>query len=333
MTLAHAFLPPLDAQTPVWIDGYRLLDCIAEGGMGRIFRAFDEEAGRTVAVKLTRAGTVDEIAGLLREAAVLGRLQHPGIVRLVGDGVWNGTPWLAMELLDGRTLADEMDASGHRGRPRTTQTELGRGSGRLPAAAVRPSARSTYAPLLRDPRPIAAAGRLSEVAAIVIHMAAPLDYLHRRGFVHRDLKPANVVLRSDDGVARVTLLDFGLATRATAVRASDRGFVRWAGTMQYAAPEQIRGGPVDARADIYSLGCILYEMVTGLRPFDAGSEREVAQNHLQREAIAPSELVWGLPWQVDDLLMEMLAKTPSQRPASAGAAAARLAMAVRRQGV
>jgi serine/threonine protein kinase len=102
--------------------------------------------------------------------------------------------------------------------------------------------------------------------------------------------------------------------------------------MQYAAPEQIRGGPVDARADIYSLGCILYEMVTGLRPFDAGSEREVAENHLQREAIAPSELVWGLPWQVDDLLMEMLAKTPSQRPASAGGAAARLAMAVRRQG-
>jgi eukaryotic-like serine/threonine-protein kinase len=332
MALAQNRPPSVEPGAPGWIDRFRIADCIAEGGMGRVFRAYDTAAGRTVAIKLTRTGTIPEIASLLREAAVLRRVQHPGIVRLLGDGTWNGAPWLALELLDGHTLADEMDASGHRGRPRTTQTDVGgRRSLELPTpAASLPAARSAHAPLLRDPRPIAAAGRLNEVAAIVAQMAMALDHLHSRGLVHRDLKPANVFLRPGDGTTRVTLLDFGLSCRANAARPVDRRSTQRVGTMQYAAPEQIRGEPVDARADIYSLGCILYELATGLRPFEGDSEHEVAQKHLHRDAIPPSELVWGLPWSVESLLMEMLAKKPGERPASAGAAGARLALAVRR---
>jgi serine/threonine-protein kinase len=145
--------------------------------------------------------------------------------------------------------------------------------------------------------------------------------LHGRGLVHRDIKPANVFLR--DG-ARVTLLDFGLVCRASYARPVG-GDHLCVGTMEYAAPEQIVGDAVDARSDVYSMGCILYELVTGLRPFDGDSGHEVAQKHLHREPPAPSTLVSDLPGAIEDLLLEMLAKNPDDRPDSAGAAGRRLA--------
>jgi len=143
----------------------------------------------------------------------------------------------------------------------------------------------------------------------VVQLCQALDYVHALGLVHRDVKPANVLVGED---GRVTLLDFGLVcpTRgASRVGATAEICV---GTMEYAAPEQMRGESVDARADIYSLGCVLYELVTGQRPIDADSSREPA---------APSELVSGVPRELETLLLAMLAQRPDDRPSSAGAVA------------
>src|SRR5207249_3048275 len=145
-------------------------------------------------------------------------VDHPGIVRLREDGVSDGIPWMAMELLEGRTLCR----------------------------------------LIRSwwPGPRPAGGHLAEVFAIMRRLCLAVGHLHDRGIVHRDLKPANVMV-GDDG--RVTLFDFGLACAARDLMVDrERGSI-CIGTLEYAAPEQICGGAVDARADIYSLGCMLYE--------------------------------------------------------------------------
>jgi serine/threonine protein kinase len=314
-------------ELPPWLGGYRVLGQIAEGGMGRLYRALDTVNCRMVALKTPRANTLAESASLLREAATLKRLDHPGIVRLYADGTWDGVPWMAMELLEGRTLLAEMEAiweaaerpragAGRRWRSREISTT----PGRVGAQAARlGSPASPSAPC--DPRPVAAAGRLGTVASIIVELSTILDHLHGRGLVHRDIKPANVFLR--DG-ARVTLLDFGLVCRASYARPVG-GDHLCVGTMEYAAPEQIVGDAVDARSDVYSMGCILYELVTGLRPFDGDSGHEVAQKHLHREPPAPSTLVSDLPGAIEDLLLEMLAKNPDDRPDSAGAAGRRLA--------
>jgi serine/threonine protein kinase len=332
MRFAHAVQLADPPETPAWIGTYRIFDCIAEGGMGRVFRAQDTMTGRTVAMKLTRTGATAEMVALCREAEALRSLGHPGIVRFIDEGTWLGAPWLALELLEGRTLLDEMETSANRARYGSEKKQWPpRRSEELPTAPARARTSGVIRAQTRpESRPLVAAGRLNEVAAIVVELATILDHLHSRCLVHRDLKPANVFLRTAaDGGVRPTLIDFGLACRANTPRSAN-GPNHCVGTMSYAAPEQIRGDPVDARTDVYSLGCILYELVTGIRPFDGGSDQEVAQKHLYREAIAPSELVWGLPWQLEDLLLDMLAKKPSHRPTSAGAAGARLAVAAQR---
>jgi serine/threonine-protein kinase len=146
----------------------------------------------------------------------------------------------------------------------------------------------------------------------VVQLCQALDYVHALGLVHRDVKPANVLVGED---GRVTLVDFGLVCPARAAAAAGATAEICVGTMEYAAPEQIRGESVDARADIYSLGCVLYELVTGRRPIDADSSRDPA---------VPSELVSGVPRELETLLVAMLAQRPDDRPPRASEVAERL---------
>jgi serine/threonine protein kinase len=295
--------------------------------MGRIHRGLDTANGRMVAIKMPRTGGDVEVASLLREAATLRTVQHAGIVKVWGDGTWDSMPWIAMELLEGRTLLEEMQrvwegkagaGGGSKLRPRSEE---------LPTIPVRPHVlHRARMNTPRAARPRAAAGRFREASGVVTQLAAILDHIHARGYVHRDVKPSNVFLRE----GRVTLIDFGLACRAGTERPMQGREGLCVGTVQYAAPEQITGDAVDARTDVYSLGCVLYELVTGLRPFDGESTNEVAQKHLHRDPAPPSELVSELPGQLEDLLLEMLAKRPADRPATAGAAAARFATLVAR---
>ncbi len=155
--------------------------------------------------------------------------------------------------------------------------------------------------------------RTAEVLRIVGEVAAALGYLHERGIVHRDLKSANVLVLSD---GRVKLLDFGTAR----FLGDTQGITRqgeFVGTFAYASPEQVKGEPLDARSDLYSLGALFYRLVTGKKVFEGDTPHAVARLHVYQRPVPPIERVPALPAEVSDLVMHLLEKSPDARPASA----------------
>jgi Protein kinase domain len=151
-------------------------------------------------------------------------------------------------------------------------------------------------------------------AQILESAAAALDAIHAAGLVHRDVKPANILLAAGD---HVYLTDFGLARMALA-RESTAGSGRWAGSLHYAAPEQIRGGRVDARADVYALGGVLVFMLTSRVPFDRDSDEATLWAHVADPPPRPAEMRRGLPKAFDEVVSRAMAKSPDDRYASAG---------------
>ncbi len=152
-------------------------------------------------------------------------------------------------------------------------------------------------------------------ARIVARVADALDAAHARGLVHRDVKPANVLIADPDGEEHVYLTDFGLSVPTTR-GARDAG--GWAGTLAYLAPEQIDGGPLDARTDVYALGCVLFHALTGRPPFPTGDEDAALEAHRSAPPPAPSSFVEGLPPAMDAVVQRAMAKRPEDRFASAG---------------
>ena len=156
----------------------------------------------------------------------------------------------------------------------------------------------------------------AQVARILSQVADALDYAHSRGLIHRDVKPGNILVDSED---RVTLTDFGIARAVEGTRLTMTGMSL--GTPQYMSPEQIVGNPVDARTDVYSLGVVLYEMLTGRVPFTA--DTPVAVMHMQTNTPPPSPRTHmpSLPREVEQVVLRALAKDPGARYSSAGALA------------
>ena len=248
--------PAMDvlAELPGGAGAYQLKSLIGAGGMGEVYRARDMTLGRDVAIKILPPIFVADPDRLLRfdrEARVLASLSHPNICAIHGIADINGTPGLVLELVDGRTLAELIAAAATR-RRRTSSS----------------SAKGDAPPVLG----------VSEALAIARDVARALEAAHEKGFIHRDLKPANIKITAD---GTVKVLDFGLA-KATADSAPERDLdaaTRGAttvnshgllGTAAYMSPEQARGEPLDKRSDIWSFGCVLYEMLTG-RPAATGT--------------------------------------------------------------
>jgi serine/threonine protein kinase len=321
-----------------WVGPYEILDVIGRGGTGVVFRAQHAESGEMVALKRVLVASIGDISAIRREIDALRRLNHPGIVRIIDQGVDAAVPWYAMELLEGETLASYVARlwGGEPGEPdaRTTLIEHVAGS-RAPSAASdalaspAPPASSVH----RYERQRAACGALPEVLRIVRRLCDTLGFLHGEGVVHRDLKCANVLLCSGQ-VPK--LLDFGLAWRfpgGTGREVLDGAVGGTAGTAAYMSPEQIRGEIVDARADLYSLGCVFYELVTGRPPFTGRSAAEVRKCHLNAAIIPPSSLVEGVPRALDDLLLRLLEKHVADRPGHASEVARALSsLGVAREG-
>jgi eukaryotic-like serine/threonine-protein kinase len=308
---------------PIAFGGYRIHGVLGRGGMGVVYRAEDPATGLRIAIKTVRSPQDAELLGLRREIRALWRLRNPGVVRILGDGSFRGCPWFAMELLEGSTLRRLNTSLWRQGRPApivhsdaVTTRLADRSSGRPLEGAREPVALAGRGP--------AGGGRLPEVLRLMQRLCATLAYVHGAGLVHRDLKPTNIFLR-DDGTP--VLVDFGLVCRFPGARgreALEPGGVR-VGTVHYMAPEQIRAEPVDARADLYSLGCLLYEAVTGRRPFEAATPEEVSDLQLRLEPLPPSGLVSDLPPGLEDLILQLLAKDPRDRLGYAEEVAAALA--------
>ncbi len=168
--------------------------------------------------------------------------------------------------------------------------------------------------------------RTEEVVRVAHDLALAIDYVHRRGMVHRDLKSANVLVLGD---GRVKLIDFGTARIRDAVERIT-GEADFVGTFAYAAPEQVSGGRVDHRADLYAFGVLLYRLLTGVRLFDHPDPREIARRHVHQAPEPPRHRVPTLPEELDDLVMSLLAKRPEERPISGRIVAERLERAAGR---
>ena len=251
---------------------YRLEDVIGRGGMSTVYRATDRVLQRTVAVKVMSAalaeGDPSTIARFEREARAAASLVHPGIVTVYDTGVDGDQRFIAMEYVDGESLA----------------MIIGR-----------------EAPL--DP---------DRAARIAAEVADALDAAHRAGLVHRDVKPGNVMI-ARTGVVKV--LDFGIARVANA--ASITRTASLLGTAAYMAPEHASGEPVDARSDIYSLGCLLYAMLTGDPPFSGDVPAAVLHQQISATPRPPSEINSRVGRDLDALVLQMLAKSPDARPQTA----------------
>jgi serine/threonine protein kinase len=264
------------------IGSYRLLEEISTGGMGTVYKAKHELIGRPAAVKLLRPDldTRQEIIDrFFNEARAATAIRHPGIVEIFDFGYTeDGHGYLVMELLVGKTLK----------------------------------------------RAIADVGRYTEpeAAAIARGIASALKAAHAQGIYHRDLKPDNVFLVPDlegtTGSVRPKVLDFGIA-KLTEDGAGHTKMGMLIGTPSYMAPEQAReASAVDHRADLYSLGCILYEMLTGRPPFVSEGAGEIVAMHLMDEPMPPRSLESHITPAMDAIVLRLLEKDPAKRFQSAG---------------
>ncbi len=305
------------AGDPFVLGPYRVTGILGRGGMGVVYRGEHAETGEAVAIKTVRAVEREHLASIRREIHALGRVRHPGVVRILADGETDGLPWYAMPLLQGRTLRQHLRAlwpkpapeiSGSADLERTAPMEGRPGAPPQAVAASRPSA----------PGPA-----LLALLTLIRRLCAPLAFLHGEGLVHRDLKPENVLLQDDD---RPVLVDLGIAVHFGGAGGREELDVeRLMGTPTYMSPEQLRGELIDARADLYALGCILYECATGQPPFTGESYAAIRIQHLDSRPLRPSFRAPGIPAELDALILQLLEKRPQDRLGYAADVAAALA--------
>jgi serine/threonine protein kinase/tetratricopeptide (TPR) repeat protein len=312
------------AADPEKIGPYDILERLGSGGMAVVFHAQHTRTGRDVALKTVLTDKISHAQSIQREMRHLPRLSHPGVVRLLDHGMWQDLrPWYAMELLHGLPLSS-LRARWWPGDGRHTESTMSmaadeaRPTGDRPAANVVEPARLTT-----DSLPEAAGGNLAQVLEIAYRLCDPLAYIHGEGIVHRDLKPSNIFIRTD---GTPVLLDFGVVGVFEANSGRGRLDVQRsrAGTRAYMAPEQLRGDPVDSRADLYAFGVLLFELLTGQVPFD-GDTDAAAQARLVAEPPAPCHLVANLPPDIDDLVRRLMAREARDRYGHADDVAAILA--------
>jgi serine/threonine-protein kinase len=269
---------------------FRVLEKLGEGGMGVVYRAEDTRLMRPVALKVLppeRSSDPDRRARLLREARAAAVLSHPNIAVVYEVDESDGHGYIAMELVAGRSLRQQLDGT--------------------PKKLLAPE----------------------QVLPLVRQIVAGLACAHEAGVVHRDLKPDNVMV---DASGRVKLLDFGLAKLGTPSAGSDEQPTvstvteegRVMGTPGYMSPEQARGGSVDARTDVFAVGVLTYEALTGERPFVGATPLDVMAAITRDAPRPPWQLVPSVPRALGALVMRCLEKDPARRPADGRALAAEL---------
>jgi Tol biopolymer transport system component/predicted Ser/Thr protein kinase len=260
------------------ISHYRILEKLGGGGMGVVYKAEDTKLGRTIALKVLppeRVADPNRRRRFIQEARAASALNHPNIITIYDIDEAEGVHFIAMEYVAGKTLDRLMAGHGL---------------------------------------------RVNEALKYAVQMAAALAKAHSAGIVHRDLKPTNVMV-TDDGLVKV--LDFGLAKLTEAVPAGEAETVATVGpvteegtivgTVGYMSPEQAEGKPVDARSDIFSFGSVLYEMLTGQRAFQGETKVSTIAAILREEPKPLSQVVEGLPRELERLVKRCLRKDREHR--------------------
>jgi len=249
---------------------YEISERLGRGGMASVFRAHDPGIGRDVAIKFLHASLCEDEeyrARFLTEARASGGLSHPNIVTVHDVGEIDGRPYMAMELLDGESLAEVLEPG--------------------------------------QPLPV------RDVVIMGLQLARALDYAHRRGIVHRDIKPGNIARVRNTLDIRV--MDFGIA-HVESTKGEQRTRVGDVlGTPQYMAPEQMQGDKIDGRSDLFSAGIVLYQMLTGQRPFQGDSVVNLALKIAKEDPTPMAKLRPGLPATLRRVVDRCLAKAPEHR--------------------
>ncbi len=279
-----SFLAPAQSADELGrLGSYRVLRVLGRGGMGVVFLAEDVDLQRSVALKVMLPEVADKPAArerFLREARAAAKLEHDHVVTIHQVGEDRGVPYIAMPLLKGASLEDWLR--------RRNESHPG------------------------APPPLA------QVLKLGREIAQGLAAAHAVGLIHRDIKPANVWLDASAG-GRVKILDFGLARPAEGAgeqNLTQSGMIL--GTPAYMAPEQAQGQKVDGRADLFSLGVVLYRLCTGELPFRGHDAMSTLLAIVMSDPAPPEAMRAGVPASLNELVMKLLAKDPEKRPASAG---------------
>lgn len=322
--------------------------------MGVVYHAQHRKTGNRVAMKTIRLPRAQLLAGIRREIRLLSSLKHSGIIRIYEEGEYDGLPWYTMELFDGVTLRHFIRHVGATGKStlrnqavNETKTDTTRyrertqvisdrhsgssGDGAVTAESGNGESSSDFA--LEMKKRLAAFTRLVDshqtpiplatIFTIVSQLCSPLSYLHGEGIIHRDLKPENILIR-ENGLP--VLVDFGIVSRFSGHISRETLEIdySYAGTPSYIAPEQIMGETIDARTDLYALGCIFYELLVGHPPFYGTRITDILRAHVHAVPVPPSQFRKDIPREIDTLVLSLLAKEPRHRPGFADRLASQL---------
>ena len=256
-----------------YVGQFKLLDKIGAGGMGTVYKATNlMDKSEQVAIKVLREEMFTDESSRKRfkqEAAIIDQLDHPNIINVLERGQSKQNLFIAMELLEGKTLTDKINE----------EKKLD----------------------------------VKEALHIMLQITSALGKIHSKSIIHRDLKPDNIMLIEKDGDTNfVKLLDFGLAKMQYQTRLTQTGIV--IGTINYMAPEQVEGKGSFAASDIYALGIIFYEMLTGERPFMGETSIDIMKQILDKSPIEPIRFRLDISFELNDLIMKMLEKNIKSRP-------------------
>lgn len=329
------------------IGPYIVGDTIGVGGMGVVYHAQHGETGEFVALKTVNRIRAISTEAIQREIRTLANISHSGVIKIIDYGIHKRIPWYSMEYLDGHTLRQytqkirlQSNSEAESGQV-TSPDGFYRGSCyRRGTAPVRSDISEDGDISVPETRPIASLtekhdnGRdspregmgypypnfypvldhdqMDKLYAIVVKVCQTLLYLHGEGIVHRDLKPDNIFITFEK---RVVLFDFGLISELQSDGSRDilQFDTSNMGTLHYISPEQLQGQIIDARADVYALGCILYELVTGQVPFPSSNYAQLIRSHLEIKPVRPSQLNPTIPRELDFMILKMLEKDPRKR--------------------
>ena len=284
------------------LDKYELYERLGRGGMAEVWKAFDTQLHRYVAIKLLHPDLRDDSnfrARFLREAQLVAQLRHPNIVQIYDFQVsqgrasaahTNASAYMVMEYIEGQTLA----------------------------SYIARTSRQRHFPSAQD------------ILYLFASISRAVDYAHQRGMIHRDIKPANILLDQRDttynSMGEPMLTDFGLVKLLGASTGSSSG--SWLGTPLYISPEQAQGYPGNEHSDIYALGVTLYELFTGALPFSGETPAAILQQHIHAQPTSPVLLNPAIPPPLAMVILRCLAKDPAARFAGASSLTEALAEAL-----
>ena len=274
------YAPNVSFQPGDRLDQYLIDELVATSGMATVFRAHDGNTGQVVALKIPHPEVEADptlFERFRREEEIGTRIDHPGIMKVYANP-GRSQVYMVMEWLAGRLLRDIMNEQKKTGENMPPE----------------------------------------RASAILIAICNALEHIHGEGVVHRDLKPENIMI-GPDGMGRedVHLIDFGIAATTAGRRLTFAGFTQQMGTPDYISPEQVRGKRGDARSDVYALGVMLYEMLTGRVPFSGPNPFAVMNDRLLNQPVPPRNLNPAITPQMQEIIYRALEREPKNRYPSA----------------